>query len=154
MQIRKILAPTDFSEYGAIGVEYAVDLAKHFQADLVLIHVVGEEVFTVMGEGATALPIDQMVEDRRSEMGEFVSRVVRPRLGSQGVVKQIVVLGSPFAKIIATAESEAADLIVMSTHGRTGLSHLLIGSVTEKVIRKAACPVLSVRPAEHRSGLR
>lgn len=153
MQIRKVLAPTDFSEYASIGVEYAVDLAKHFQADLILIHVVGEEVFAVMGEGATAFPVDQIVEDRRSEMQEFVSRVVRPRLGSQGMVKQIVVLGSPFVKILETAESEAADLIVMSTHGRTGLSHLLIGSVTEKVVRKAACPVLSVRPAEHGSTL-
>jgi nucleotide-binding universal stress UspA family protein len=153
MEIRKILAPTDFSEYGSAGVEYAIDLAKHFQADLILIHVVAEEVFAVMGEGTTALPIDQMVEDRRSEMEELVSRVVRPRFGPSAVVKQIVVLGSPFVKIIETAKSEAADLIVMSTHGRSGLSHLLIGSVTERVVRKASCPVLSIRPAEHKFAL-
>jgi nucleotide-binding universal stress UspA family protein len=153
VEIKKILAPTDFSEYGREGVDYAIELASHFKADLILLHVVAEELFAVMGEGSTEFPVDQMMEDRRSDMQELVSGVVRPKLGTHATIKEIVTLGSAFVKIIETAKSEGADLIVMSTHGRTGLSHLLIGSVTERVVRKASCPVLSVRPAEHKFAL-
>jgi nucleotide-binding universal stress UspA family protein len=113
---------------------------------VILLHVVSEELFASLGEAGESYPVDQILEDRRSEMEELCSQRVRPRLGNRGAVRQIVALGSPFLKILQTAQEEGVDLIVMSTHGRTGLSHLLIGSITERVVRQAGCPVLSVRP--------
>ena len=153
MEIKKILAPTDFSDYAREGVDCAIGLASQFKADLILLHVVSEELFAVMGEGATVYPVDEMLQDRRDEMREFAAQSVRPKLAAGATVKEIVTLGSPFVKIIETAKSEGVDLIVMSTHGRTGVSHLLIGSVTERVVRKASCPVLSVRPSGHEFSL-
>ena len=153
MEIKKILAPTDFSDYAKGGVDYAIEFASQFKADLILLHVVAEELFAIMGEGTTVYPVDEMMQDRRNEMQEFVSQSVRPRLGAGATVKEIVSLGSPFVKIVETAKNEGADLIVMSTHGRTGLSHLLIGSVTERVVRNAMCPVVSIRPSKHEFAL-
>ena len=155
---KKILAPTDLSELSQAGVRYALEMARAEGAELLIYHVVGPEeatpYFYEVGsdEYPSAVeyrPVSEIVEERRRVLAKFL----RENFGDvvpNVKIRQEVEVGGPYRKIVEKAVKEGADLIVMSTHGRTGLLHLLIGSVTEKVVRHAACPVLSVRPKETR----
>jgi nucleotide-binding universal stress UspA family protein len=146
MEIHRILAPTDFSELSKQGLERALELAETFGANLTLLHVVEPPPYPVEGIvpahlGATLL------DDLEREANNELAHILRPPPGSKVAVTRRVVIGVPYRKIIEVAEEEKADLIVMTTHGRTGLSHLVMGSVAEKVVRTAPCPVLTIRPS-------
>ena len=91
-----------------------------------------------------------MVPQQKQRLSEFVRETCADLL-AKVEVRQIVELGVPYKKIVEKAKEEAADLIVISTHGRTGIDHMLVGSVTEKVVARASCPVLSIRPTESRN---
>jgi universal stress protein A len=132
--LRKILAPTDFSDLSARGVRYACQLAKDVGAELVIINVV------ILDETNT---IDkQEVAKRKQRLDDFVAQI--PNLGANPKIGKVVVAGQPYGAILDCADSERIDLIVMSSHGRSGLSRMLIGSVTDKILRGAPCPVLVV----------
>ncbi len=151
--IKKILHPTDFSERSLAALPLAIDLAQHYGAELHCVHVVelpGEFIL----EDSYMLPLvteyqpdySKLKEAAESHLEQFVAQHVRDL---QGPVKKAVVTGKPFAEIIRYAREQNIDLIVLSTHGRTGLPHLIIGSVAEAVVRTASCPVLTVRPEGH-----
>jgi nucleotide-binding universal stress UspA family protein len=145
MEIRQILAPTDFSESSKQAVAYAYEWAQTFGAKLLLLHVVEllvypVEIFLVSEEGTTLL--DDLERQARLDLSELVPKSLD---GTVEVLCQAVV-GTPYLKIVEVAAAEKVDLIVMSTHGRTGLSHLVMGSVAERVVRMAPCPVLTIRP--------
>ena len=144
MEIRLILAPTDFSEYSKQAMESALALAQTFGAKLLLLHVVELPAYPIEGFvpsiGAT------LIEDLERQASVDLAQVLQePPGGTVEVLRQVVV-GNPYSKIIEMAEAEKVDLIVMATHGRTGLSHLVMGSVAERVVRTAPCPVLTIRP--------
>jgi nucleotide-binding universal stress UspA family protein len=146
MAIRKLLVPTDFSDGALQALEYAIDLAREVDAELLVLFVV-EPVYSATGGELYSGSMDPSVvlEEQRRIGNEQLSRLGR-RLDKRAIrFLTVLETGTPYRIIAEVAEKSRADLIVMATHGRTGLSHLLVGSVTEKVIRTAPCPVLTLR---------
>jgi len=149
MDIRRILAPTDFSEYSRDAIRYAHELAQTFGATLSLLHVV--ELPPYLGEFTPSTMGEDLLGDLERQAGAELAQVLPQAQEAATEVTRSVVTGSPSLKIVETAEAEHADLIVMATHGRTGLSHLMVGSVAERVVRTAPCPVLTIRPAAEKA---
>lgn len=142
-KIKKILAPTDLSELSLAGVHWALDLAGTTGAEVTVYHAVGtEELMRYGREGV----LHDFLEKFESGLRRFVETHCADRLSDKVHTK--VGLGSADINIVEEAAKEGVDLIVISTHGRTGLAHVLVGSVTEKVVRHAPCPVLSIHPAD------
>ena len=140
MNAPKILYPTDFSTTGQTALEMATSLARDRGATLVIMHV--EEPPMAYGGGELYYGID---EPNREELKRMLSEVL-PSDPSVPCEHRLMI-GSPATAIIEMAEREEVELIVMATHGRTGLLRVLMGSVAEEVVRKAKCPVLTVKPA-------
>jgi universal stress protein A len=142
--VKRIVCPTDFSERAAPAERQAVRLAKALGAELVLAHV-GTEA-PLWREGFYTPDVRAVFESQRKWAADTLAdRVVA--LAADGVVARAVVrVGLPWEEIVRLATDEHADMIVMGTQGRTGLDRLLLGSVAERVIRRAPCPVLTVRP--------
>jgi nucleotide-binding universal stress UspA family protein len=146
MNIRRILVPVDFSAGALQGLEYATDLLSAGKAELIVLHVVEPVYYATPADlyGASA-NLSMLLEEQQRVAAEQLALLAR-RLKQRRIrVRTVLQTGSPYQIIIETAEKLAVDLIVMATHGRTGLSHLLMGSVAEKVVRAAQCPVLTVR---------
>jgi nucleotide-binding universal stress UspA family protein len=132
--LKKILAPTDFSDLSVRGVRYACQLAKGVGAEVTILNVViVDESGINKGE----------MEENKQRLDEFVVKNVAD-IGANLRIRKVVDAGQPYGAIVDCAENERIDLIVMSSHGRSGLSRMLIGSVTDKVLRAASCPVLVV----------
>ena len=149
IKLKKILYPTDFSESSLEALKYAVSFARDFKARLVLMHVVNEKIFS---EGLSlprvAAP-EALAEEMAAEAGRQL-KVLIPADERQGLDWEMVIRsGMPFLEIIRFARENAVDLIVIGTHGRSGVDHIIFGSTAEKVVRKAPCPVLSVKPPQH-----
>ncbi len=139
--ITTILVPTDFSEYSRQALSYAEMLAKTFEAKIVLVHVI-DTVSYVVSESVQWTDVSARLEGIVQPMIEGLIREAEKR----GVaVESKLSQGVPYDQIVKTAENVNADLVVMGTHGRTGIPHVLLGSVAERVVRLAPCPVLTVR---------
>lgn len=149
IRLERILLPTDFSEFAAPAVEYACEFAKRFGAELHLLHVIEEAAPLVLPEaGATGWVRDYA---ERAEKWARAQLAGMPGDLAAGVrVVRATRQGPAFLEIIRYAREKGCDLIVMGTHGRSGLAHVLMGSVAERVVRKAPCPVLTIRPEGHR----
>ena len=158
MKLTRILAPTDFSNFSGFALEWAAYLAQCMKADLVLLHVILEEegkiVEEIVGEGAVVhIPKgirEDVVKDRQKKLKDQYNMVVSHEIKSILRVEEITRIGVPFLEIIKVAKEKEVDLIVMGTHGRTGLAHVLIGSVAEKVVHHAHCPVLTVKHPQYK----
>jgi nucleotide-binding universal stress UspA family protein len=142
---RKILCPTDFSEGSKTAISQATELAKQFRAAIYLLHAISMQ--------APPLPTDpgysfDMLETNKI-LDEQARRNLQPaaeQLKNAGITtRAIVVIGDAATAIVETAEREQVDLIVIATYGKTGWRRLAFGSVTEKVVRLATCPVLTIR---------
>src|SRR5262245_23816093 len=140
MNAAKILYPTDFSTIGQTSLEMATSLARDRGATLLIVHV--EEPPLAYGGGELYYGIE---EPNRDDLKRMLVEVV-PTDPAVPCEHRLVV-GAPARAIVELAESEGADLIVMATHGRTGLFRMLMGSVAEEVVRKAKCPVQTVKAA-------
>jgi nucleotide-binding universal stress UspA family protein len=144
MEIRQILAPTDFSACSKQAVAYAYEWAQTFGATLVLLHAVELPPYPIEGLPPSSLG-GTLLEDLEQYATSDLAQVLAQEAEVQ-VVRRVVI-GIPYRKIVEVAETDKVDLIVMATHGRTGFSHLFMGSVAERVVRTAPCPVLTIRPA-------
>lgn len=144
MEIRQILAPTDFSEYSKEAVAYAFELAQKFGAKLLLLHVIEMPAYPIEGFVPPSIG-STLIEDLERQAWADLAQVLPEAQNDKVALTRQVVVGIPYRKIVEVAAAEKADLIVMATHGRTGLGHLLIGSVAERVVRAAPCPVLTIR---------
>ncbi|MBL9169154.1 MAG: universal stress protein [Verrucomicrobiales bacterium] len=144
-QFKRILVTTDFSDASKKALPYAVALAHRFEASLSLLFVVPEVIPAEFAPTAVGLEEERLLAEARERLPHFREAELDPHL----VVNSIVLNGSPAAEICRTAELQNSDLIVMATHGRSGASHFILGSVTENVVRHAPCPVLVVREREH-----
>lgn len=144
MEIRQILAPTDFSEYSKEAVAYAFELAQKFGAKLLLLHVIEMPAYPVEGFVPPSIG-STLIEDLERQAWADLAQVLSEAQNDKVALTRQVVVGIPYRKIVEVAAAEKVDLIVMATHGRTGLGHLLIGSVAERVVRTAPCPVLTIR---------
>ena len=143
MIVQHVLVPMDFSATADRALVYAIALAQQLQARLTLLHVLDLTPVT-MGEmtaGVTATALDTLETEAQHLLQASVERV--QRAGLQG--ESLLVPGTPTHAIVATAGEQGVDLILMGTHGRTGLAHVFLGSVAEHVIRHAPCPVLVMR---------
>lgn len=146
---QKILVPVDFSDPSQHALDYAIELAQAFQARLFLLHVIEPPVVGGwpggMGMGAAYGEVmEQMEADASRHLEDDVERGRKAGLTCAGEVLH----GSPFQQIVEVADQKQMDLIVMGTHGHTGLKRFFLGSVAENVVRMAACPVLVTPGAE------
>jgi nucleotide-binding universal stress UspA family protein len=142
--IKNILVPIDFSDYSKNALRYAVQFAKNFQAKMFLIYVVEPIIYPAdFSMGQVAIPsMDADLQNRaKEELKNLANNFVDTSLELETIIKT----GKPFVEINETAKEIDADLIIMATHGHTGVEHLLFGSTAEKVVRKAPCPVLTLR---------
>ncbi|HYY73021.1 MAG TPA: universal stress protein [Candidatus Bathyarchaeia archaeon] len=153
-KIRTILAPVDLSSLSEEGVRCALQIARWQGAEVIVYNVITvEETPFPQGDeewvaGQAEHPrVKKTIDERKGLLARFVDEKFAHAL-QEIKIRQEVEIGTPYKKIVEKAAHEGVDIIVMSTHGRTGLMHMLIGSVTEKVVRRAPCPVLSVPPPE------
>jgi nucleotide-binding universal stress UspA family protein len=142
--INRILVTTDFSEYSASALEYAVSLAESYNATIHLIHVVDPFSRRAKHKSGGRAKNSELVmqETAQQAMKKFVVESVDEYVE----VKQVIRLGHPADEIARYAKEERMDLIIIATHGRTGLAHVMIGSIAEKVIRISSVPVLAIKP--------
>lgn len=148
IKLKKLLVPTDFSESARHALSYGISFAREYEAELQLLHVV--ENLTV-GYASDLFPVP-MAEVFQEISGYAKAELAK--LGAEARAKNVVVAehvtqGKPSAEIIRFARENAVDMIVLGTHGKGMLDQALFGSTTERVVRRAPCPVLTVRLAEH-----
>jgi len=148
LSIKKILVPIDFSEHSKNALQYAISFAKQFDSELILVYVVEPTIYPAdFSFGQIAVP---NIENDLRERGEAeLKQLVLTQIGDVLPARTLVLTGKPFLEIIDTADEENVDLIIIATHGHTGVEHILFGGTAEKVVRKAPCPVLVVRPVEN-----
>ena len=149
MEIRRILVPTDFSECGNYALSHAASLARMFKASIICLNVIEPIVPAVGYSGMTEpLPIaditDQLEDSAERELPKLAE--CDECVGLE--VEELVVHGEAASEIVRVATERDADLIVISSHGRTGLGRILFGSTAEAVVRHATCPVLVVKPPQ------
>ena len=146
--LRTILVPVDFSDHAAKAIRYAVAFARQFGAKLVIVHVIEPAVvpdnFGIVPPSYEEMN-GQLVQAAQQRLGEMAIEMSRNKL----TVRPLVVTGRAPWEIVRLAREEEADLIVIATHGYTGLKHVLLGSTAELIVRHAPCPVLTVRQVEH-----
>jgi universal stress protein A len=148
IRLQKILLPTDFSTYSAAATKYACELATKFDAELHLLHML-ETHLTSTPSFVMGLDLPRYISESRVAAEKSLAGILDPKWAAGRTVVKATVEGSPKTEIIAYARKHNIDLIVLATHGRTGLAHVLMGSVAESVVRTAPCPVLTVRPEGH-----
>ncbi|MDA8427885.1 MAG: universal stress protein [Geobacteraceae bacterium] len=145
----KILVAIDFSENSDYAFEYALTLAQQFQAELTIMHVINEPV-DLRGFYVPHISFEQLEKEIGEGAEKMMGTFCQTRMGNFTTYKTAIVSGIPYEEIIRKAEDSGASLIVLGTHGRTGLDHLIFGSTAERVVRSASCPVLTIRmPAEN-----
>jgi nucleotide-binding universal stress UspA family protein len=151
MEIKLILCPIDFSEFSARAYDHALSLAKHYQAKLVAQHVVELWRYPSADFAASAGLYEEfchtLTESRKKQLQEFVKNHTHDEIQTELVVSQ----GMAPDTILSFAQAQKTDVIVMGTHGRRGYDRLMLGSVTDRVMRRAPCPVLAISKPPHDS---
>jgi len=150
--IKKILVPTDLSELSAVGVHYALEMAESQGAEVIVLYVAHyKDVARHRGYEASLQvhyeTVGELLDGCKKGVAEFLQKRFSD-LMQKVKVQEEADFGEAYESIVEKAEAEGVDMIIMSTHGRTGVGHMLIGSVTEQVVRRARCPVLSVRSSK------
>ncbi len=147
LPFRKILCPTDFSEPSYEALKWANALAVQFKAALIVVHAIPGLPTLASAHVGAAYKIDLDDYGRRleGEARETLESLVKNRISPEIRSRVIVIHGDPAKELVKAAGDEQADLIVMATHGRSGLERLVMGSVAERVVRLAPCPVLTIR---------
>ena len=148
IKLKKILFPTDFSDSSNEALQYALSFAKEYGAKLVVLHVINEKVFAEGINLPRVISLEELADEMEAEAKKQLKTLI-PKEQGEGLERENVILrGNPFLEIIRYAKDEDVDLIIIGTHGRSGFEHIIFGSTAEKVVRKAPCPVLSVKPAQ------
>ncbi len=143
MDIRKILVPFDFSEHSEKACRWAIEMAEKWRARILLLHVVPRPTYppVLLGAHFNAADFEESLRaDAETRTRAFVDTTPHGRV----LVDVKALIGEPALDICKMVEDESYDLVIMGSHGRTGLSHMLLGSVTERVVRLSPCPVLVV----------
>ena len=149
MQIRSILLPTDFSECGNYALSYAASLARKFGASIICVHVIEPMVPTVGYSGMTEpLPLADITDQLEDSAERELPKIAECEECAGLDIEEVIVHGDAAAEIARVAQERDVDLIVISSHGRTGLGRIFFGSTAEAVVRHAPCPVLVVKPAK------
>lgn len=142
--IKKILVPIDFSDYSKNALKYAVQFSKNFKAKIYLVYVVEPVIYPAdFSMGQVAIP--SMDFDLHERAEEELKNLAQNFISADIEVETLIKSGKPFVEINETAREKDVDLIIIATHGHSGVEHILFGSTAEKVVRKAPCPVLTLR---------
>jgi nucleotide-binding universal stress UspA family protein len=147
MQFKRILVAIDFSDNSSYAFDYALSLARQSDSELFLLHVINEPV-DLRGFYVPHISFEQLEKEIAAGASVMMDDFCREKLADYANFKTFIVSGTPFDEIIRKAEEVAASLIVIGTHGRTGIDHIIFGSTAERVVRGATCPVLTIRLPE------
>jgi nucleotide-binding universal stress UspA family protein len=149
IEIKTILAPTDFSPHAEQAVRYACRLAERLGSGLHLLHVLSDIV--PAGPDPMLAPVlpPEFYQESENQSLATLEKTLDPSWGCPSTVATAIRWGDPVEEIVSYASANAIELIVIATHGRTGLSHVLLGSVAERIVREAPCPVLTIRERSH-----
>lgn len=142
--IQKILVPTDFSQPADAALLYARDLAERFDAELQLLHVVAMPTLYPMSTGVSTGPLMELIADVETTARNTLAQTVRGLGLPAERVSVRTIMGTPVSAILETIANERIDLVIMGTHGRGMVEHLLLGSVAERVVRRSPVPVMTV----------
>ncbi len=145
MRIKRILLPTDLSEASISAFKYAKSLAEKYGASIYVLHIL-ENLPPVLAIHALDLTVDRVEKNMEENARNQLERIVKENLKTKNKVQIFIRKGLVDDEIVKFADEKKIDLIVMGTHGRTGIEYTLLGSIAEKVVRKAKCPVLTVKP--------
>jgi len=149
LTLTRILVPVDFSAASLQAVDYGVALAEKLGASVELLHVVEDPIASgAWGPEIYVTSVPDLIRELEEDAAHRLAELKRGTSATAVPIDTRVATGSPARSIVAVARSEQCGLIVMGTHGRTGWPHLLVGSVAERVMRTAPCPVLAMRPAK------
>jgi nucleotide-binding universal stress UspA family protein len=143
--IRSILVPIDFSVHSKNALKYAIPIAEKFRASLHLVYVVEPTIYPAdLGFGQVVLP---GVEDELREKGaEELETLIRKEIGKRVSASCAVRTGNPHQEILREADERGVNMIVVATHGHSGVEHMLFGSTADRIVRNARCPVMTIRP--------
>ena len=144
LPFKKIVCPTDFSEPACKAIKAAGELAEKFAAELILMHVVGPVPVLETPTGLAGFDVAAYQQELSASAASSLQMRLEKHVPSSVVARTVVVHGEAAHEIVRVANEEGADLIVVSTHGESGWRHRIFGSVAEKVIRNADCPVLAI----------
>ncbi|MBF0288154.1 MAG: universal stress protein [SAR324 cluster bacterium] len=149
-QLKRILVPADGSETSKRALQYAIELARSFNASMTLLMVVDDQHLDFLGPASYPENLNEIIEKRMMDQAKATLKEFLPSSSDSSISTETVILrGYPVTEIIEYAKTHEIDMIVMGTHGRTGVTHVVIGSIAEKVVRMAPCPVLTVKPIGH-----
>jgi universal stress protein A len=140
----KILTAIDFSENSELAFDYAITMATQFNSELTIMHVINEPI-DLRGFYVPHISFEQLEREIEEGAAKMMETFCSTKLGSFTNYKSVLVSGIPYEEITRKAEEIGASLIILGTHGRTGLDHILFGSTAERVVRSAACPVMTIR---------
>lgn len=143
--IRRILVPTDFSEPAEAALRYGRALAEEFGSTLHLMHVVPEPYIYPWGTEISTMPLVDLLTSSETQAAERLKTLVDDTGALTGRVRTSTAIGTPVDKILQQVADDGIDLIVMGTHGRGAVGHLLLGSVAERIVRRSPVPVLTVK---------
>jgi nucleotide-binding universal stress UspA family protein len=151
-EVKRILVATDFSAASARALDFAVDMARRYSAAIELLHVLEDPIYGTLYPDAYFVDLEglrqQLSADAQQRLRDEASR----HAGAGVAIATHLIVGRPAAVILEQAKALGADAIVLGTHGRSGFQHLVLGSVAERVVRSASCPVITIRePAARRS---
>ena len=149
IELKRILLPTDFSDFSRTALGWGCEFADKFGAELHLLHVLQDLVAMVPEPGLSFPPPGEYLQELQQAAERALAELPGSHCREGTSIVRATRHGPPFVEIIRYARENDVDLIIMGTHGRTGLAHVLMGSVAEKVVRKSPCPVLTIRPSEH-----
>jgi universal stress protein A len=150
IKLNRILIPTDFSTFSAPAMQYGLAIAARFDAEIHLLHIVPDPAMLVPEAAAFSVESMQAQSDvLKDQAMSALEKLPEDGWSDNKPVIREVRIGAAFIEIIEYAREKDIDLIVIGTHGRSGLMHVLMGSVAERIVRKAPCPVLTVKPEGH-----
>jgi len=144
--IKSILVPIDFSVHSKNALKYAVPMARQFGASLHLVYVVEPTIYPAdLGFGQVVLP--GVEEELRQKGAQELQSLIEREIGDRVPASSVVRTGNPHHEILSEAEEKGVDLIIVATHGHSGVEHMLFGSTADRIVRHARCPVLTIRPS-------
>jgi len=148
IHLKRVLVPTDFSKSAHKALVYGISFSREYSAELLLVHVV-EPVAVGYGSDLFPVPMAAVFEEMSTFARTELAKLAEEARAKRVEVREMVVQGRPSAEVLRVAKEELVDMIVLGTHGKGMLDHAIFGSTTERVIRRAPCPVLTCRLDEH-----
>ena len=148
--LKRIVCPTDFSEPSLQGLHDAIELAEKFDADLTIVHVIESPSWSGLAYSPTGYNPPDVTQSLKEEATKNLDKLQSERIPEHVPCRLLILDGKPADQIVRFSAEQSANLIVIATHGYSGFHRFVFGSVTERVVRTAPCPVLTIRPQESR----